>query len=114
MSNQELNFEPSKDPESGIQSQPLKKSNRPLEDPKLVKEGENQDFEKSLKRLEVIVGEMENSELSLNQSMKYFEEGTKLANYCSAKLAKTENQIEILLKEGDEKKWSNFEEDLAE
>ena len=36
-------------------------------------------FEESLKRLETIVGEMENSQLDIDKAMKLFEEGMQLA-----------------------------------
>ena len=35
-------------------------------------------FEESLKRLETIVGEMENSQLDIDKAMKLFEEGISL------------------------------------
>lgn len=54
-------------------------------------------FETSLKRLEVIVDEMENSQLDIDKAMKLFEEGVSLVNQCSAKLDETKKKIEILV-----------------
>ncbi|MFA7074086.1 MAG: exodeoxyribonuclease VII small subunit [Endomicrobiaceae bacterium] len=54
-------------------------------------------FETSLKRLEVIVDEMENSQLDIDKAMKLFEEGVSLVNDCSAKLDETKKKIEILV-----------------
>jgi len=63
------------------------------------KSGERKlDFEASLKRLENIVEEMENGNLSLDECLKHFEEGSKLANFCTHKLEETEKKVEILLK----------------
>ncbi|MCC7299908.1 MAG: exodeoxyribonuclease VII small subunit [Verrucomicrobia bacterium] len=58
------------------------------------------DFEKSLERLEAIVEEMEGGELSLEQMIKHFEEGSKLVTLCSTKLNEVEQKIEKLVKKG--------------
>lgn len=60
----------------------------------------NVDFEKSLERLEDIVEEMESGKLSLEQMIKHFEEGSKLATLCSGKLNEVEQKIEKLVKKG--------------
>ncbi len=54
-------------------------------------------FESSLKRLETIVDEMENSQLDIDKAMKLFEEGILLVNQCSGKLDETKKKIEILV-----------------
>ena len=54
-------------------------------------------FESSLKRLEDIVNEMENSQLDIDKAMKLFEEGVSLVNQCSSKLDETKKKIEILI-----------------
>jgi exodeoxyribonuclease VII small subunit len=59
-------------------------------------------FEKSLERLEMIVEEMESGELSLEQMIKHFEEGSKLVTFCSDKLNEVEQKIEKLVKKGSE------------
>jgi exodeoxyribonuclease VII small subunit len=56
------------------------------------------DFEKSLERLEAIVEEMESGDLSLEQMIKHFEEGSKLVTLCSGKLNEVEQKIEKLVK----------------
>ena len=48
------------------------------------------DFEKKLNRLEEIVGKMENGDLSLDDSLKMFEEGVKLSRECNSQLAQAE------------------------
>ena len=57
----------------------------------------NTSFEASLKRLETIVDEMENSQLDIDKAMKLFEEGISLVNQCSSKLDETKKKIEILV-----------------
>ena len=58
-------------------------------------------FEESLKKLEKIVEEMERGELDLDRSLSMFEEGVKLAHFCSSKLEETKKKIEILVKKGE-------------
>lgn len=56
-------------------------------------------FETSLSRLEEIVTELEGGELPLEQSLKLFEEGIKLARICNVRLEEAERKVEILLKD---------------
>ena len=55
------------------------------------------DFEKKLSRLENIVGNMEAGELSLEDSLKLFEEGVKLSRECSTQLNEAEQKVKILM-----------------
>lgn len=58
-------------------------------------------FEDALTKLENNVRTLEVGELSLEESLKIFEEGMKLSKLCSAKLEDAEAKIEVLLeKEG--------------
>jgi len=66
-------------------------------------------FEKSLERLESIVAEMEAGELSLDQMIAHFEEGSKLVKQCSAKLTEVEKKIEKLVSLQDGEKTVPFE-----
>ncbi len=54
------------------------------------------DFEKKLSRLEEIVQKMEKGELSLEDSLKLFEEGVGLSKACQLKLTEAENKVKIL------------------
>lgn len=58
-----------------------------------------QNFEESLKKLEAIVAQMERGDISLDDSVKLFEEGTKLAEQCKQQLAEAEGKVEILIKQ---------------
>ena len=71
------------------------------------------DFEASLRRLEEIVSEMEDGKLSLEESMKRFEEGSKLANFCNSKLIETEQRVEILLNK-EKGEWQPFSDDPSD
>jgi exodeoxyribonuclease VII small subunit len=58
-------------------------------------------FETALKKLEDVVRKLEGGELSLDESLKAFEEGVKLAGFCSGKLNEAEKKVELLLKQKD-------------
>ncbi len=60
-----------------------------------------QSFESSLKDLEKIVRGLEEGELSLEESLKLFENGVKLSRECQERLNQAERRIEILLKDSD-------------
>lgn len=67
-------------------------------------------FEESLKRLETIVNEMENSQLDIDKAMKLFEEGIALVKDCSEKLNETKKKIEILVEKNGKIDKENFSE----
>jgi exodeoxyribonuclease VII small subunit len=58
-------------------------------------------FEESLAKLEQITKELEEGDLSLEESLKYFDEGVKLAEQCNNKLNDAQKKVEILLKKND-------------
>ena len=60
-------------------------------------------FEKDLEKLEEIVGALEEGELPLDEALKRFEEGIKLAKRCEKALADAEKKIEILTKNAEGK-----------
>ena len=61
------------------------------------------DFEKSLKQLETLVDELEKGDLSLEDSLKNFEQGVKLTRECRQALQTAEQKISVLNKEN--KDW---------
>ena len=63
---------------------------------------EDMNFEDAMKALEQIANELENGELSLEQSVDKFEEGIKISKKCNEILEKAEKEISILIKDGDE------------
>ena len=58
-------------------------------------------FEEALKKLEKIVGELEDGNLSLDESLEKYEEGVKLSRLCAKKLEVAKKKVEILLKSED-------------
>ncbi|MGA0853706.1 MAG: exodeoxyribonuclease VII small subunit [Luteolibacter sp.] len=72
---------------------------------------ENNGFEKSLERLEEIVDRMESGELSLDDIINHFEEGSKLVKQCSTRLAEVEKKIEKLVSLQDAETTEPFDEE---
>ncbi len=54
-------------------------------------------FESSLTELEKIVRQLEDGDLSLEESLKLFESGVKLTRECRERLDEAERRIELLL-----------------
>lgn len=52
-----------------------------------------QDFSKKFQELEKITEHLQNGDLDLEESMKLFEQGSKLASELKQQLKKTENKI---------------------
>ncbi len=58
-------------------------------------------FEDAIEDLEKIVSELEGGKLTLDESVKKFEEGMKLSKHCNEILEKAEKQITILTENAD-------------
>jgi len=59
-------------------------------------------FEDALEKLEEIVRRMEAGEMTLEESLKAFEEGIKLSRLCAKKLDEADRRVELLLREEGE------------
>ncbi|QSP96182.1 exodeoxyribonuclease VII small subunit [Marinobacter salinisoli] len=59
------------------------------------------DFEKSLDELEKLVRDLEQGELSLEQSLAAFERGVKLTRECQQALKNAEQRVEQLVQNSD-------------
>ena len=68
-----------------------------------------ENFEESMKKLESIVVELENGNLNLDESVKKFEEGMKIAKQCNTILEDAEKKITILLEKDGELNEENFD-----
>ncbi|MFT5504084.1 MAG: exodeoxyribonuclease VII small subunit [Gammaproteobacteria bacterium] len=68
------------------------------------------DFESSLNDLETIVRVMEDGELSLEESLKQFENGIKLARECQDTLSNAELKVEQLIEKNGLQQTVPFEE----
>lgn len=60
-------------------------------------------FESAMQRLEEIVKSLEGGEMPLGKSLEAFEEGMRLASYCSSELETAEKKVSLLVKKADGK-----------
>jgi exodeoxyribonuclease VII small subunit len=59
-------------------------------------------FEEALEKLEDIVRRMETGEMTLEESLKAFEEGIKLSRLCAKKLDEADRRVDLLLRQEGE------------
>ncbi len=57
------------------------------------------DFEQALNQLENLVEAMESGDLSLEDSLKAFEQGIKLSRECQTALSTAEQRVQLLMEE---------------
>ena len=61
----------------------------------------NKSFEESVGRLEEIVRMLENGTATLDESLKLYEEGIRLASRCATELEAAKRKIQILQRNAD-------------
>ncbi|WP_136797778.1 MULTISPECIES: exodeoxyribonuclease VII small subunit [Desulfosediminicola] len=71
-------------------------------------------FEAALSRLEQITQELEEGELSLDKSLKKFDEGIQLAKFCNEQLDQAKAKVELLLEKDGEIEAVPFTESNSE
>ena len=72
-------------------------------------------FEAALKKLEGIVEGLESGDLSLEDALKQYEEGVRMADLCTKRLTEAEKRVEVLMKANPGKfKAVPFESEPAE
>lgn len=73
-------------------------------------------FEESLAKLETLVERMEEGDLSLEESLKTFEDGIKLTRDCQQALKSAEQKVKLLISKngevGGELQEQSFEPDV--
>jgi len=70
---------------------------------------ENLTFEESLNELDTIVNNLEQGELSLEESMALFERGLSLSQVSQSKLQAAEQKVKILLEKNGQQQLSTFD-----
>ncbi len=68
----------------------------------------NLNFEEALAKLEEVVNKLEKDQLSLDESLKIFEEGINLYRICSKELIEVEEKINTIVEENGEFKKISF------
>lgn len=74
-----------------------------------TKSNKTPDFEKALGELEEIVERLEEGELSLEESLKQFEQGIQLTRHCRDALEKAEQRVRKLAGDGEDAGLEDFE-----
>ncbi len=67
------------------------------------------DFEHSIKELEAIVQQMENGDITLEDSLKHFERGIELTRNCQQALTDAEQKVEILMQKNGQQQFKPFD-----
>tara|TARA_B100000470_G_C19548388_1_gene283723 strand:+ start:119 stop:358 length:240 start_codon:yes stop_codon:yes gene_type:complete len=65
-------------------------------------------FEATLAKLETIVEKMEQGDMSLEDSLKAFEQGIQLTRSCQKALVEAEQQVQLLLQENGQLQTTEF------
>jgi len=71
-------------------------------------------FEKTFTELEKLVKKMEGGDLSLEESLKYFERGILLTKDCQQALNKAEQKVRILLEKNNKNNLESFGSDNSD
>jgi exodeoxyribonuclease VII small subunit len=66
-------------------------------------------FEDNLRRLEDVVGKLEQGELPLDEAIKLYQEGMRLSKACAERLAAVETEIKKLVVENNNIKLESLE-----
>jgi exodeoxyribonuclease VII small subunit len=66
----------------------------------MTRKNSKPDFEEALASLEALVEAMEAGNLGLEDSLKAFEQGVRLARDCQSALEQAEQKVQLLIKEG--------------
>ncbi len=66
-------------------------------------------FEDNLRRLEDVVGKLEQGELPLDEAIKLYQEGMRLSKLCAERLATVESEIKKLVVENNNIKLESLE-----
>ncbi|MFI5335120.1 MAG: exodeoxyribonuclease VII small subunit [Chlamydiales bacterium] len=74
---------------------------------------DKKNFEDAYARLEQILERMNSNTVSLDESIKLYEEADKLIQHCQGKLTEAEQKVEILLKNRDGSLQMNEKEQPA-
>lgn len=67
----------------------------------MAKKGEEKSFEELMEELENITTKLEKEQISLDESVKLFEEGMNISKECNKKLEEAEKRITMLVETKD-------------
>lgn len=76
------------------------------------KKTEKLNFESAIKELESLVEQMEQGDITLEQSLQNFERGIELTRACQQALQEAEQKVQILTQQQGAEVLEDFEQDL--
>lgn len=62
----------------------------------------SESYESAFEKLEKIINDLEDENISLEESIKKYEEGIKLYKYCNNVLKEYEGKVKVLVEQDDE------------
>ncbi|SVB43326.1 uncharacterized protein METZ01_LOCUS196180 [marine metagenome] len=65
----------------------------------MAKKKSSPSFEEALQKLESLVEKMESGDISLEQSLEWFEEGIRLVKSCRKQMENAEQKVQSLIKD---------------
>ncbi|GLR73070.1 exodeoxyribonuclease VII small subunit [Agaribacter marinus] len=68
----------------------------------------NLSFEQAMQELEKIVSQMEQGDISLEESLKSFERGVTLARHSQSLLSEAEQKVKVLTQRGNTEELQDF------
>lgn len=74
----------------------------------MAKKSEEKSFEELMEELENITTKLEKEQISLDESVKLFEEGMNISKECNKKLEEAEKRITMLVETKDGFEETNF------
>lgn len=69
----------------------------------MAKKKSSPSFEEALQKLESLVEKMESGDISLEQSLEWFEEGIRLVKSCRKQMENAEQKVQSLIKDSEGK-----------
>lgn len=69
----------------------------------------NPDFETALAELETLVENLEQGDMSLDESLQQFERGVQLTRSCQQALQEAEQKVQVLIEKDGEQHLERFE-----
>ena len=69
------------------------------------------DFEAALQQIEELIANMEQGDISLEESLQLFERGMKLVQNCETVLGEAEQRVQILLEQDKKQTLEDFQPD---
>ncbi|MFH4354132.1 MAG: exodeoxyribonuclease VII small subunit [Neisseriaceae bacterium] len=78
-----------------------KKTPKTLSEQRTLSSNKELSFEAAMERLEVLTTQMQAADITLEETLKYYEEGLALTEFCQKKLEQIEQKIQILNKKSN-------------